>query len=264
MTKPNGYILWRGASLLDGKQIVCIATGFRSASENTKTGAMIQTWILRADVEPHIAVKTGEDSSVCGACPHRGNALGDRNEGRACYVLVHNAPLAVYRAWKRNAYPDSPWEGTRLSDRFARERLEALGTGRRIRIGAYGDPAAVPTWVWSALVSRATNYTGYTHQHETCDPALKEFCMASVDSQWEHRAAKRAGWRTFWVVPQGSPLTASVGRARQTGLVICPASEERGKRTTCDKCGLCQGTNTKTSLDIVIAAHGAGAKKIGS
>ena len=257
MTNPNGYILWQGASLLDGKPIVVVATGFASGSANRKTGAMIQTWILRGDVEPHTAIKTGEDSSVCGECVHRGTAKGDRTEGRSCYVLTHNAPLAVYRGWKRGIY------GSVGADP---EELERLGQGRRVRLGAYGDPAAVPAYVWSCLTLRASGWTGYTHQWATMDPevarAFQPLCMASCDNQREHRAAKRAGWRTFWVVPSGSPLVGSVARAREADLVICPASKERGHRTTCARCGLCQGTTTKTSMDIVIAAHGAGASLI--
>ena len=68
---PKGVVLYRGPSLLDGKPIVCIATGLRSPSGNPKTGPMVQTWIMREDVAPHTAQKSGEDSSVCGDCALR-------------------------------------------------------------------------------------------------------------------------------------------------------------------------------------------------
>ena len=42
MKRPNGFILWRGASLLDGAPIVVI--GIRK-SGNRKTGRMLQTYI---------------------------------------------------------------------------------------------------------------------------------------------------------------------------------------------------------------------------
>jgi hypothetical protein len=42
MTKPNGAILYRGPSLLDGAPIVAIVTGLASTSANAKTGAMLQ------------------------------------------------------------------------------------------------------------------------------------------------------------------------------------------------------------------------------
>ena len=40
MSSSNSYIIYEGASLLDGAPIVVIATGFDSASENNKTGDM--------------------------------------------------------------------------------------------------------------------------------------------------------------------------------------------------------------------------------
>ena len=46
-----------------------------------------------------------------------------------------------------------------------------------IRLGSYGDPAAVPIEIWDNLCSVAANYTGYTHQWATCDPNLKNYCM---------------------------------------------------------------------------------------
>ena len=42
---PNGRVIYRGPSLLDGKRIVVVATGFVKKSNNDKTGEMIQTWI---------------------------------------------------------------------------------------------------------------------------------------------------------------------------------------------------------------------------
>jgi hypothetical protein len=41
--KPSGYIIYRGASLLDGKPIVVVAI---TKSSNAKTGDMVQTYIL--------------------------------------------------------------------------------------------------------------------------------------------------------------------------------------------------------------------------
>jgi hypothetical protein len=75
---PKGIVLYRGPSRLDGAPIVCVATGFRSPSDNPKTGPMVQTWIMREDVAPHTAQKTGEDSSVCGDCPLRPLLKGAR------------------------------------------------------------------------------------------------------------------------------------------------------------------------------------------
>lgn len=235
--KANGAVIYNGPSALDGAPIVAIVTGLASGSGNRKTGAMLQTWILRADVEPHTAIKTGDDKAICGDCPHR-----QHNDG-ACYVLVHNAPLAVYRAWQRGSYLDTTrdWHAT-----------AGLTVGRKVRLGAYGDPAAVPTDVWEALTFHAAGWTGYTHQWRTCDPALQEFCMASVDSPDERDTAQNMDWRTFRVVP--ASLESGV---IQEGELLCPASEEAGKLTTCDRCGLCAGTTTKSRKSIMIPAHGS-------
>ena len=52
----NGYIVWEGLSPLDQKPIVMIATGFKTKSQNSKTGGdMIQTFIVRQDVPPNVA-----------------------------------------------------------------------------------------------------------------------------------------------------------------------------------------------------------------
>ena len=64
MSKPNGYILYEGPSGIDGAPIVVIATGFANSSANAKTGDMIQTWIIRSDIAPHHAVKSGDDASI--------------------------------------------------------------------------------------------------------------------------------------------------------------------------------------------------------
>jgi hypothetical protein len=227
-------ILYEGPSLYDGSPIVVIAT---TGSKNSKTGSMVQTWILRADVEPHTACKTGEDSSVCGTCPHRPELY--REAGAApCYVTVFQAPLSVFRAYKRGRYPRvSPAE---------------MGAGRVVRVGSYGDPAAVPVSVWTEFVKDATAHTGYTHgwNRRDVDPALRSVCMASADTVEEATRAQSQGWRTFRVAPLG------VGAER--GEIVCPASKEAGQKTTCAACKLCRGaddTRKRTIPSITIQAH---------
>jgi len=80
-------IIYNGPSLLDGKPIVVIAT---YSNRNTKTGHVVQTYILRSDIHPLEASKTGEDYSICGECPMRGELTRDPSrkqaKGRKCYV----------------------------------------------------------------------------------------------------------------------------------------------------------------------------------
>lgn len=237
MTKPNGAILYRGPSLIDGKPIVVVATGLANASQNEKTGNLIQTWILLDFMAPHHAVKTGDDVSVCGDCVHR------PVNGGSCYVKTFQAPLSVYNGVARGIYPYA-------NDKVA---LAALGAGKALRLGSYGDPAAVPLWVWEAFTSQAIKWTGYTHQWRKSDSALSSYCMASVDSEDEASEAQSMGWRCFRVRASSEPVMAKE--------VVCPASKEAGYKTDCITCGACMGTSGKAKASIVIMAHGATARR---
>ena len=238
-TNNNGSVLWEGPSLIDGRPIVMIATGLASGSANTKTGAMVQTWILRADVSPQDAVWTGEDHSVCGDCPHRGTTVAGRSKGRTCYVRM-DAPSSVYRAYRAGRYPRA---------NGPRDVME-IGRGRSVRVGSYGDAGAVPGWVTRALLEEASGHTGYTHQHET-RLDLQPYLMASVDTEAEAAIAQANGWRTF-----------RIGASRLHGEVLCPASEAAGHKSTCDRCGLCRGATppgrSRAIPSVMIPAHGPG------
>lgn len=84
-----GFIMYQGASLLDGAPIAVIAT---LNSSNRKTGAMIQTWVIRTDLSPTEALRSAADASVCGACPHR------QSLGGACYVNVGRAAVPMLQS----------------------------------------------------------------------------------------------------------------------------------------------------------------------
>ena len=92
MTRKT-IILYRGPSLINGQPIVALA---QSDSGNSKTGNMIQTFILDdSGVVPVTASRTGQDESICGDCPHRGtpnnNSKGQATN-RTCYVTLAHAP----------------------------------------------------------------------------------------------------------------------------------------------------------------------------
>ena len=95
--KISGVILWRGASAIDGEPIVYVATAF-NGSDNDKTGAMVQTFILPCPHAAGIAVngarpakimawlKSTGAKSICGDCPHAwqfNDATGEFDKG-AC------------------------------------------------------------------------------------------------------------------------------------------------------------------------------------
>lgn len=239
----NGYILYDGPSMIDGEPIVAIATGFKRPSANPKTGPMIQTWIIRSDMRPATAINEGADESICGQCPMKGwieqRSEGTVNRGRSCYVAVQNAPTGVYDGYLNNSY-----------EVLEPRDVQRLFRWHRLRLGAYGDPVAVPFPIWSSILKNVQGHTGYTHQwREPRFWRFKQILMASVETETEAKIAQAKGWRTFRSRPVGTPLAE--------GEIECPASEKMGYRTTCDHCLHCDGaTNKRKFFSIAIEAHG--------
>lgn len=257
--KPSGFILYEGPSLYDGAPVVVIAT---RSSRNKKTGPMLQTWILRADVDPLAASRTGADFSICGACPHRGTANPGKTsgtaDGRGCYVQIGQAPASVWRTYKAGKYPRArifaglyfPPAGP---GHFPENGAACIGKGETVRIGAYGDPAAVPRDIWARLIKHAAGWTGYSHGHLIPGAdALPDLCMVSADTEADARAAWSRGFRTFRIVP-------AVADVIKGAEVICPATAEGGNRATCADCRLCRGA-VAGGRSVAVVAHGAGRK----
>ena len=228
-------ILYQGPSLIDGAPIVVIAT---YSDRNSKTGLMVQTYILRADINPLEASKTGADVSICGDCRHRGIPTADparkQAKDRTCYVNLGQGVLITYRAFLRGVYPDAQ----------TRDARRAIGRGRMVRVGTYGDPGAVPSDVWDDLLCDAQGWTAYTHRTGW----RPELAMQSADSLEQARALWQIGARTFRVIWKGEQIDA-------TREVLCPASKEAGRRTTCAACKLCAGTATRSPRSVAIHAH---------
>jgi hypothetical protein len=123
--------------------------------------------------------------------------------------------------------------------------------GRKVRLGTYGDPAAVPAAVWSSLLRQASGHTGYTHQWASGKADhVKQWCMASADTPKEKALAKAMGWRTFRVRGEGDvEVYADEGK--------CPASAEMNKRLTCEDCMACSGGVDSKKASMVIIVHGS-------
>ena len=219
MGEKNSFEVWRGPSEINGEPIVMILT-MRSA--NRKTGPMAQTTILSQAQPPHEAQASGSDAAVCGSCPLRPSTAKDG--APRCYVRTFHAPLALWRAWINGGI--RPYSSE--SEGGLQRRLEA--DGLTLRLGAYGDPAAVPIWVWDSLVP-STGHTGYTHRWRE-NPSLSSYCMASVETDAEGVEARALGYRTYRVALDG------VGPTRSE--IACP-HESRG--ITCNSCGLCAGSS---------------------
>lgn len=235
---PNGYILYDGPSMLDGEPIVAIAT---MNSRNAKTGNMVQVWILRKDMKPTEAVQTGADASICGECPHRGAIENGKNVRRSCYVRVFHGPSSVYRAFKRDRY-----ETLEVS------KMPRTFRNRFVRLGAYGDPAALPAEVIEAILRRAAGWTGYTHSWAK-RPDLAQWCMASCDTAMDEKKSALLGFRAFRVTAEPMPKLSK-------RHFVCPASEEAGKKLQCFECGSCNGKGDGRRSNVQIAVHGTSRK----
>ena len=233
--RPDGFEVWRGASVIDGTPIGVVVTHLRAKPMNRKIGNMAQAWILPLDVEPIVAARTGEDRAVCGSCRFRPSA------GGGCYVPIHSTAQRVWWAWRK----------------FGSYQPAELPTlDKPLRIGAWGDPGAVPIEVWRAMRPRLPGgWTAYTHRWRELPAADWHWCMASVDSAAEQAEAHEAGWRTFRVRGAEEPLLVSER--------TCPSAIEAPThdKVTCAQCRLC---GSRASLDgrviprrdIVIIAHG--------
>lgn len=240
----HGFVVWEGPSRLDGSPIALIVTGFgtvRRKKVNKKTGPMLQSYILRRDMVPVEAVRVGLDTAICGGCRHRSVASGGLG---SCYVMVAKGPHAVFGCYERGGY-------ARVTPKVCAELIGSSGKG--LRLGAYGDPAAVPVHIWQMLVRSAVFRTGYTHQWKRF-PGLRGLVMASVDSVSESEEATRRGWKYFRIEPKGEIFSQRIrGEAR------CPASEEAGQKVTCATCPIkCDGVGSL--LGRVIKAHGRNGK----
>ena len=243
-----GEILYKGKSRLDGKTpIVAILTC--SPTGNRKIGDYVmQTWILVQGKSPIEAVTSGKDSAVCGGCQLRPflrkkmKAKGiEPPTKQPCYVTTFMAPGQVWRSWKNGSYSKEPI---------------ALPKNFKLRLGAYGDPAAVPMAVWAALIMRLREanrvdkrlHVGYTRQWETFQD-VAEICMASVFSETERERAKALGFRTFRIRGKDDPLLQNE--------FACPASAEEDNRLTCEGCMACNGSGGVDDgrADVSIIAH---------
>lgn len=236
--KPaRGVIFYEGPSEIDGAPIVGIAI-FKSS--NRKTGNMVQTYIIRQDIKPAEASRLGLDASICGNCIHRGqhDDEGKLISGtRTCYVVLGQGPTGAFKSYQE--------------DKYSREYVPGMFAGRFVRLGTYGDPAAIPFDVWAGLLEGTTGHNGYTHQWRECDSRFASLCMASADTEVDREHAKALGYRTF--------RTRSDAVSKLKGEFVCPASEEAGKKLTCVQCKACGGTSSKAKADVAITIHGGSA-----
>ena len=218
-------IIWKGESQYDNSPIMLLATGEDKRSNNIKTGAMIQLWILRTDMPPVEAVKQNLDGAVCGECTMRWNS------GGGCYVI----PFHYSIMWKKAMTSESWYTPQQLATLSRKKHLP-------IRMGAYGDPAMVPLEVWKQMGVMPKG-SGYTHQWETADTGFAELVMASVETLEKKEEANAKGYRTFRILNNAADLAADE--------VMCPNYTQG---IQCRTCGLCGGLRSKAK-NVAIPMH---------
>ena len=120
-------------------------------------------------------------------------------------------------------------------------------------MGAYGDPAAIPARHWRSLLRLASGHTGYSHQwRQAFAQGLRGMVMASADTASERDTARAMGWRTFRVRTESEQLGARE--------IVCPASDEGGKKRKCIDCQACDGADRAGKASVAIIVHGRMAK----
>ena len=237
-TRRKDFLAYEGPSQIDGTPIVAVVTGVTRPSANVKTGPMLQMWILQQDIAPVEAVKTGQDVGICGHCPLKGT-LGKQ---RTCYVTVARSPQAVWHKYRRGGYVPG-------TDSV----VKAATLNAEIRLGAYGEPTAIPLSEVERVIEHARLWTGYTHRWPEIEPAWSSLLMASTETPEGSAAAKASGWRPFEVSPAGG--------GQPEGTFLCPAVREDNP-LTCQRCGACAGTKYG-SVNVgaphpYVPAHGTG------
>ena len=217
---------------------------FRSL-DNPKTGPTLAIAILPGTGMTAVSDRTqGEDGACCGACPFR-SVAGGGNGG--CYVS--SVALMGYTAAARSA-----WQ----ADAHGFPSAWPMRHGRPLplRLGAYGDPAALPAHVIRSVRAHAgasgAHVWGYTHGWAK-RPDLADMCMASVESSAGQARAVAKGWRVYRIVRDASELAT-------TGLQECESSTG----LACVDCRKCAGTGAAADNGRAIIVHGPSAKRAAS
>jgi hypothetical protein len=148
-------------------------------------------------------------------------------------------------------------------DRYPRLSIEETAyrlAGRRFRIGAYGDPAAVPIDPLAGLIAHTRGHTAYTHKIDRA-PLLGRIAMVSADTAEQAVRYQARGFRTYrtrHVDENGHPEPLLPGE------IMCPKSAEfkaeRGYKLTCADCLICNGTGGKFTANVAIVDHSSSAR----
>ena len=176
------------------------------------------------------------DKSNCMDCKFSGN------QGKGgCYTHKFNQYvgfLSMLRSIKQEQL-------TRLTTQKI-DAITEMCADTYVRFGTYGEPSLIPLPIVNAMTFKASNWTGYTHQHDKeFAQGYKDFFMASTHTDEEASNRSEDGWRSFIALEIGSDANA----------ISCPASKEAGFVTNCAKCSLCSGAKGKGIKNVKILLH---------
>ena len=265
-SKARGLLVYRGPSTMPGlskKTPVIGAVSFYCS--NLKVGDEFQTWHFNAKVHP-IEARRGHtsDACVCGeganACPFvaaPGDTVG------ACYPAGRTLN-GIWSSIQRGNYPE-------LAELAAELRLPVEATlavvgsvPDGVRLGAYGDPVAMPAAIAQHLTRSAQERQGFTHQwRQVSRSAWPRLVMASCELPEQVGQAAALGWRTYTAFPpeltrqeaRRAIINAS-GKAARLILAGCPATYAEG--IDCAGCPIqCNGVERGRPWHVINAAHGA-------
>jgi len=221
---------FKGMILFEGGKYNPIVILYKYDSDNEKTGNMGQIYIIRSDMLPSEALKTGNDYIICGDCIH--------SKQGTCYVNVGTGVNSIYRSWLNGNYEP-------LNYKILKYKLK----NSFVRFGAYGDPVFIPLELVEFISKNCKGWTGYSHQWQ--DPqfnAYKRYFMASVDNESEYQKSIDLGWRSYRVSTNNETLN---------GEIMCPHDAESDTPIQCADCRLCDGLGRhKNARNIAVIVHG--------
>ena len=264
-TGARGLLVYRGPSTMPeliAKTEVIGAVSFYSS--NLKVGDEYQTWHFRADSHPVEARRYGQgDASICGegknACAFKakpGQKVGP------CYPTGRTLS-GIWGSIGRGNYPQVEELAHEIGLPVS-ETLAVVGsTPAGVRLGAYGDPVAMPASIAHHLTRAAKERQGFTHQWRNVSRSeWPRMVMASCELPEQVSQAAALGWRTYTAYPpeltRQEARRAIVNAAKGPRLIIagCPGAAKDGL-VDCAGCPIqCGGVELNKPWHVINAVHG--------
>lgn len=195
---------------------------------------------LENSVKPVFKTFFSLDSKNCFDCPFSINTGGG-----GCYthkVMQYSGFVSMLKSIVNEFgnYDNLPNYSTDIVNSIVK-----MSKDKYVRFGTYGEPSLHPLELVSSVSAVSSTWTGYTHQYFR-KPEYGAYFMASTHNKAQaNKASEKFGYRSFIAVKDNNK-----------GLgVICPASNESGKKSNCADCGLCSGVKGKGKKDVVILEH---------